>query len=371
MFGKRHSGKRIDLTCPSCGQVQVEPALVVSSFCRSCGEHFRVRKGIAFANPALRVSGIVELTAAEPREEEPTLASAELSPDLGLDPAASKDSPPLPGEEREANETEILAGAFFGFTSSPEEGALGPASLGGKAESREALGQGSLGALIASGQATVVVADRDRMPPNYVPPASKRGREEEAPPSTARCFRCHHIQPVSRFAKSTQCERCSTYICLADYEIKSVKKHTLKTRGDIVITRKGGLVDGSEIACHHLVVNGAIDATIDCSGDALFRHSGTAHGKLHCDRLVIERGCEVRFPDGAMARRAEIAGTLSGDLTCSGKVVIARTGQVEGDVTTTDLEIKEGGQVNGETRIDLETNTDLPLSKGFNPAVIG
>jgi cytoskeletal protein CcmA (bactofilin family)/Zn finger protein HypA/HybF involved in hydrogenase expression len=36
---------RIEVTCPECGQAQIEPALVVSTQCRACRANFQVREG--------------------------------------------------------------------------------------------------------------------------------------------------------------------------------------------------------------------------------------------------------------------------------------------------------------------------------------
>jgi cytoskeletal protein CcmA (bactofilin family)/ribosomal protein S27E len=381
VFGKRYRSKKVDLTCPYCGHLQQEPSLVISSFCQSCGEHFRVRKGVAIANPGLRVSGIAEVRPLRKRNPllatpEPTGAPAPAGNSWLVSAEAQEAGAlplPEPAPRSAGDETELTAGAFFGLGApnvpSDAVETTGP-SLGRNAQSREALAEGSLGALIAA-QQTVVVAEKDKMPPNYAAPDDRRRRDDNVPGIRVRCFRCHHHQDVSRFAKSTQCERCSAYISLANYEIKTVKSHTLRTRGDIIIAKKGGLIHNSEIACHHLTVSGSIDATVDCTGDAVFRHSGTVRGQLHCEKLVIEKHCEVRFPDGVMANRAEIAGHLIGDLTCSGKVRIARTGIVEGDLVAIDLELRDGGRVSGGTRLDPGITTELALRKGFNPTVIG
>lgn len=377
MFGKLHRSRKLDLTCPHCGHIQQESAKAVSSFCRSCGEYFRIRRGVAEAGPGLRVSGIADPL--PPRRRTP-LTTPDTGAAAGDDEAwqvsAEENEPvprPLLRPEPEVSEpTGISAGAFFGFaddSGEPEEAVPIP-GIGREAQGRESLGQGSMANLMAS-QQTIVVAEKERMPPNYVAPDGRRRRDDPVAAVPVRCYRCYHIQDVSRYAKSTQCERCSAYISLADYEIKTVKSHTLRTRGDIVIGRRGGLVKNSEIACRHLTVNGAIDATVDCSGDATFRHSGTVRGQLFCEKLTIEKHCEVRFPDGVMARRAEIAGHLVGNLTCSGKVRLARSGLVEGNLSAVDLELKDGGKVTGETRLDPSTSTELPLRKGFNPSVIG
>lgn len=368
----------MDLTCPYCGHLQQESAAAVSSFCRQCSEHFRIRKGVAIANPGLKVSGIAEVKPARRRRVDPEAPAPEPAKgDAWLVSAESPDATPFPliHAPRSAEpEDGISAGAFFGLSGdaaeADETSAAGSSSIGSQSMNRGALGEGSMAALMGSHQ-PIIVAGKEKMPPNYVAPEDRRRRDEPVPEMPVRCYRCYHVQGVSRFAKSTQCERCNVYISLASYDIRNVKCHTLRTRGNVTIGRRGGLINNSEIACHHLVVHGAIDATVDCSGDATFRHSGTVRGSLYCEKLVIEKGCELRFPDGVMARRAEISGHLIGNLTCSGKVRLNRTAIIEGDLKTAELEARDGSRVSGATDVDPETTTELPLRKGFNPSVIG
>lgn len=49
---------RIEVTCPECGEVQTEPALVVSTQCRSCRANFQVRdgKGVVRTHPITRLA---------------------------------------------------------------------------------------------------------------------------------------------------------------------------------------------------------------------------------------------------------------------------------------------------------------------------
>lgn len=49
---------RIDVTCPECGHAQSEPALVVSTQCRSCRANFQVRegKGVVRTRPITRLA---------------------------------------------------------------------------------------------------------------------------------------------------------------------------------------------------------------------------------------------------------------------------------------------------------------------------
>lgn len=384
MFRKLHKSKKVEIRCPHCGHRQDEPAQVISSFCRDCGEYFRVKSGVAVATPGLRVSGIndwddprgetadssnqpVELPAIEALDteaEESWQVTAEEA-DNGAQRLES------PGESEEEESVGISAGAFFGFVDEEEGESDSPPKrgIGQQAQSRDALAEGSMEALIQS-QIPREAPKKERMPPNYVPPEKRKKLVDASSDIAVRCYRCYHVQSVSRYAKSTQCERCSVYISLANYEIKSPKKHTVRTRGDVTIGRKGALRD-CEIACHHLTVNGPIDAYVDCSGDAVFRKSGTVRGNLYCRKILIERNCVVEFPDGVMADRAEIQGKLVGDLTCSGKVRLGRSAVVTGTVTAIDLEQKEGAEIGGETVLDPGTTTALPVKAGFNPTIIG
>ncbi|GAA5126777.1 polymer-forming cytoskeletal protein [Luteolibacter yonseiensis] len=49
---------RIEVTCPECGQSQIEPALVVSTQCRACRANFQVRegKGVVRNRPITRLA---------------------------------------------------------------------------------------------------------------------------------------------------------------------------------------------------------------------------------------------------------------------------------------------------------------------------
>jgi cytoskeletal protein CcmA (bactofilin family) len=387
VFRKLHRGKKIELSCPHCGKLQFEPSRVISSFCKSCGEHFRVRKGIAIPNAALRVSGISEVIPSEkskaakekPKRKQSSKKKAEETEkadksDSWLMSARETEDDPrhLPRQEEAPEKTAsgISAGAFFGLVEEEEVAdAASSAELGRKAQAKEALAEGSMAALIEH-QAPAPAQEKGKMPPNFVPPDKRRGLVERSHDFSVRCYRCYHVQPVSKFAKSTQCERCSVYIGLADYEIKANKQHTLRTRGDIVVAKKGGLRNCA-IACHNLTVNGVIDAYVDCSGDAVFRKTGKVRGHLYCRKLIVEKNAVVEFPDGVKTEWADIVGRVIGDVTCSGTVQISKSGTIEGDVTTIDLQMKDGAVISGEKTLDPEVSTELSVKIGFNPSVIG
>lgn len=174
-----------------------------------------------------------------------------------------------------------------------------------------------------------------------------------------RCFDCGHVHEVSVAASSTQCARCSLYISLSNEDIREHYSRNIRTRGDVIIHKKGSVI-GCEIACHNLTVSGGISGSVDCSGNASFKNSGKVLGSMHCKHIVIERKCEVDFPQGIIAGSADIYGVVRGDILCSGTIRIYKTGSVLGDATAKAIVMKDGGVLTGQMNIQHDINIDLP-----------
>ena len=77
---------RIEVTCPECGHVQIEPALVVSTQCRACRANYQVRggKGVVRTHPVTRL--------AAPRKD----SDPEPAPVLPKPPPALRTGPAAP-----------------------------------------------------------------------------------------------------------------------------------------------------------------------------------------------------------------------------------------------------------------------------------
>jgi len=408
VFGKSKKPKQVELTCPYCGNQQSEPAMAVSSFCRGCGDHFRIQKGVAVARPGLRVSGITSIRESAPEEPEEENEEIEFAGDTGSEPKEGEASfdawlrSARGGESRSESLTKndideqpgsnpiagaVSAAGFFGLAPEEDEDVSEDleeageqaeeededAELGRESQGKETLAGGSMGALIGKLADEVEKksfgSDGSKMPPNYVPPGKRGRHSDDNGNRTVRCFRCNHIQNVTRYATSTQCGRCSVYISLADYEIKSEKSQVLRTRGDVVVTKKGS-VRNCEIACRNLTVYGDLNATIDCSGVVIFKHSAKVKGTVNCIRLVVERKVEVDFRDGLIAEQLEVSGTVSGEVRCSGEVKVHRHGVIDGNVSARAINVREGGAIEGNQTIDPDLKNDMPLKGGFDPSII-
>ncbi len=174
-----------------------------------------------------------------------------------------------------------------------------------------------------------------------------------------RCFECGHIHEVSVAATSTQCARCSLYISLGNEEIREQYSRNIRTRGDVTIHKKGSVI-GCEIACHNLTVLGGISGSVDCSGNATFKNSGKVLGSMHCKHIIIDRKCELDFPQGIIAESADIYGVIRGDILCSGTIHIFKTGSILGDATAKAIVMKDGGVLTGQMNIQHDANINLP-----------
>jgi len=193
--------------------------MAISSFCRSCGDHFRIQKGVAVAKPGLRVSGITPVNETQDDDNVPDSQvndAEDKASDTGVEPSVDAwlrsarggeaHAKTLTKQDQADDEEETIGGAisaagFFGLPVDDEADeerntALLPghgpdgddeedleddndSGLGRESQSKETLAEGSMGALIGKLADEVEKKsfgqDKSKMPPNYVPP-DKRGR---------------------------------------------------------------------------------------------------------------------------------------------------------------------------------------------------
>ena len=388
--------------------------MALSTYCRNCGEHLKISKGVAQLTSGPQLSGIskvrvVSEMARPPAEEEPESDEAgsnwlnpETSEETPVEPRPKKRRGRRKGKRERARAKQAKAEAaaremreqrpasvaeVFGLTEAPPEEET-PVSepvadekrgLGDDASAATDLAEGSMGAMISElveeqkkTEETVETSVKKTIPKKAPVPKKSAALVRDQTKKTqirVRCFRCNHRQWESKHAESTQCGRCNTYISLADYHIRQPTDRVIRTRGNVVIHRKGSLV-GAELACRDLLVMGTISTKIDCSGEARFRNSALLRGNLYCQSLVVERGTIVEFPDGVFTEYAHIEGIVRGDLTCAGRVEVFGSGLIEGDVKARDLDLQGGGSFTGEMEIDEKLKIVLPVVKGYDPSII-
>ncbi|MBL9178354.1 MAG: polymer-forming cytoskeletal protein [Verrucomicrobiaceae bacterium] len=351
MFGRLFGAKssilptppknQIEVVCPSCGVAQYEPRLVVSTFCKKCGVHLTVKKRHVFASQVTR-SGVGMRTSDEtwPGEDAPAGGSA-------------PDAIPEVKTARQDGTSALSAADGFGAYLQSQA----PATAG-TAPSKEdppspAAGQDET-------PAALMRRPQSNSPPPTPSPApqtassfqkmKEQGMCRNQYFKDAECFDCGHKFKTGRSAKSANCPACGAYISLEDVEINMTSTQAVKTRGDVII-RKRGRISASSIFCRDLQCHGIVEANVTCSGDAAFRTTGSIIGEIRCNRFVVEKGADVAFLNPVHAAEVEIQARVTGTIFSTGPVLIGGNGSVNGDVTARSVSIEPGGELNGAMNI--------------------
>lgn len=166
----------------------------------------------------------------------------------------------------------------------------------------------------------------------------------------AECFECGHKFKVSRSSRAADCPQCGAHIAMEDVEINMPSTQAIKTRGDVLIRKRGHLTSHS-VVCKDLRCYGQLEANTHASGDAVFRTTGTITGEVHCHRFVIEKDADVIFANPIHADQVEIQARVTGTIIANGPVLIGANGWVNGDVTARSVSIERGGELNGAMNI--------------------
>ena len=170
----------------------------------------------------------------------------------------------------------------------------------------------------------------------------------------AQCFDCDHRFKVGRSSKSANCPACGAYISLEDVELNMPSTQAIKTRGDVLI-RKRGQLSATHLFARDLRCQGTVSANINCSGDAIFRTVGTIVGEVRCRRFIVEKGSSITFMNPVHAEEVEIHSPITGNVFSKGPVLISANGAVNGDVTARSVSIEPGGELNGAMNIVRST----------------
>lgn len=166
----------------------------------------------------------------------------------------------------------------------------------------------------------------------------------------AQCFDCGNKFKVGRSSKSANCPSCGALISLEDIELNMPSNQAIKTRGDVLIRKRGHLT-AAHLYAKDLRCYGMVQANVFCSGDAIFKTEGTVIGEIHCRRFIVEKGSEITFMNPVHAEEVEIHSPITGNVFSKGAVQIFANGAVNGDVTARSVSIEPGGELNGSMNI--------------------
>lgn len=353
LFGSKSSDSprppknQIEVVCPSCGAAQYEPRLVVSTFCKKCGVHLTIQKRRVIASEVTR-------SGAGSKLDDPWEAADQPAPEKAEAPVTAPkvaDKPAIPAQP-ELTPVDGF-GAYLQSQAQPDADATPP-------EDAEASPESAPEPIAEASPSPVRRRPQSNSPPPTPSPAlqtasslqkmREQGMYRNQYFKDAECFDCGHSFKTGRSSRSANCPSCGAYISLEDVEINMTSTQAVKTRGNVLI-RKRGRLSAASVQCRDLDCHGIIEANVSCSGDATFRTTGSIVGEIHCQRFVVEKGADVSFINPIHATEVDVQARVTGTIFSTGRVTIGGHGAVNGDVTARSVSIEPGGELNGAMNI--------------------
>jgi cytoskeletal protein CcmA (bactofilin family) len=404
LFGKKSDRPtppkgQIELICPECGAAQYESRLVVSTFCKRCGVHLSVNRGKVSASTATRAgwAGKNHLWDQATPSESKEASSGGASKTKETEVAANqKDSPLHPsvetGEEENSwlqippSSEEVEEGGFGVFLKQQAAGLATPATAPAaqeptepsqRPENAETLSvpppvepagqetaakpraqqphaqRGAAGHLRRSQSYSLRLAPAPSPEPMSVTTLQRmkeQGIYRNAYFKDVDCFECRHQFKVGKSSRSTNCPQCGAPISMEEVEINMNSTQKVKTRGDVLI-RKRGYLSTDQVLCRDLRCQGVLEGDVQATGAVFFRTTGTFLGEIRCRRFVVEKGSQIVFMKPIYAEEVCIQAKITATIFCTGQLVIATGGAVNGDVTARSVSIEPGGELNGAMNI--------------------
>ncbi len=178
-------------------------------------------------------------------------------------------------------------------------------------------------------------------------PAGVAGKE---PLRAVQCLECNAVHKVSPSSTSTICQSCSTYIDLRDIQIKDRTNQRVRTRGNVIVEKKGALL-GTSVHCGNLTVHGTLAGSIYASGDVVLKTDGKIFGEIRCRRFVLEKKCEVQCLQPVHAEIMEIHGRITGHFRATRLITLSRHASLTGSATAQTISVEPGAVLNGQVLV--------------------
>ena len=352
---------QIEVVCPACGAAQYEPRLVVSSFCKKCGVHLTIKKGKVTASSASR-SGVGYGESWDSSTPPPAVNSARAAAAAPVPAPAPVPEPDVAMPEADSDYdrgADLSAADGFGAFLKQQTGATQPAPEEKPAPAKVEA-EPELPFVLENPPEELPRRPMSNSPAPTPPPAPLNasslqkmkdlGMYRNQYFKDAECFECRHAFKTGRSARSANCPACGAYISLEDVEINMNSTQLIKTRGDVIIRKRGHLT-AAELHCRDLRCQGVFETNVFCSGDAILKCAGMLVGEIRCQRLIVEKGSDIVFKNAVHAGEVEIHSRVTGSIFSTGLVLIGSNGSVNGDVTARSVSIEPGGELNGAMNI--------------------
>lgn len=157
------------------------------------------------------------------------------------------------------------------------------------------------------------------------------------------CYECGRASEVPQAALSAHCIHCNAHIALGDVTLyPGSSKTRVRTQGDVRIHPRA-VLSHLDIACHRLDMQGVASGNFHCTGTLVLASSVVIDGQVEAHSLHLQKKAHVTLRREARVHRAHLSGILEGNLSATGAVHIAKTGQLLGDIRAAELIVDPGG----------------------------
>lgn len=167
------------------------------------------------------------------------------------------------------------------------------------------------------------------------------------PMREVRCYECGKRTAVPAAAMSANCTHCHTHLNMTDVELKpSSRRLTIRTVGKVTV-QPDTVLSHLSVVCSDMEINGQVSGAFRCFGTLTFRNSMRVEGRVRASHLVVEKGAEIVFAEGAEVKTAVIEGRVSGILNAQKHVTVPRGGELIGTCVCPKIEVEPGGRYSG------------------------
>ncbi|MEO6786799.1 MAG: polymer-forming cytoskeletal protein [Chthoniobacteraceae bacterium] len=166
------------------------------------------------------------------------------------------------------------------------------------------------------------------------------------------CFACGHKQVLSTSAQSTMCPGCGAYMDLRDFKITSPFGRSVQTAGEVHIAPNGD-VTSTRLMCGSAFIEGSLRGSIVCTGRARVKIKGRFTGMLDAQHMAVEKGGDIEFVRLVRTKIFEVNGKARARVVAD-KVIIGKTGWLEGTVYARAITVEKGGVFSGDLNIGQE-----------------
>jgi cytoskeletal protein CcmA (bactofilin family)/ribosomal protein L37AE/L43A len=171
------------------------------------------------------------------------------------------------------------------------------------------------------------------------------------PPREVKCHHCGTVHEVSGHARTTICPGCTASIELVDVRFDSIASRAIDTRGKLHIGPEGHL-NNESIICGEALIEGKLSGRIQCERTLHLACIARIQCRILADEVVVEKSAKVVVTVPIETRSLVVLGSLQASVVCSGKVLVARGGVIDGEVRARAIVVDPGGTFTGRSLID-------------------